>query len=148
MIVDQEVIWERLGRWEPEWLPEGWYLNTEAGMQMASAMTLDGVWSGQTSRAYVNGEIGHIIWFSYENAPEGATPRSVLEAEYVVTEEELAYAGVTLTDTTVNGHPALLREAYRSADLLWIDEEAGVLFDLNGDDAETVTAMAESVVRR
>jgi len=146
ILVDPDVIWEKLGRWEPEWLPEGWYLEPET--QMASAMTVDGVWSGQTSQAYIDGEIGHIIWFTYGNAPEGATPRSIAEAEQLVTEEELAYYGITLTDTMVNGCPALLREAYRSADLRWLDEEAGVLFDLAGDDVEIVTAMAESVARK
>lgn len=146
--VEPEVVWARLGRYEPTWLPEGWYLNDITGMVLAVAMDVDGAWFGYYSQAYITGEIGKIMHFSYETAEPGATPRTALAEEWVYDEEELEDLGITLTDMEVNGHPALMKEAFNAAFLLWIDEDAGVLFNLSGDDAETVLAVARSVALR
>ena len=149
MAVDPEVVGEQMGLYEPTWLPEGWYLNPE--MQFANAMTADGVWSGRVDQAYITGEVGDVIWFGYESCEAGADPYATLMRSFGYSDEglaELADYGVTFTETTVNGCPATLKESYGSAELLWLDEDAGVLFSLSGDEAQTVRAIAESVARQ
>ena len=152
MQVEPEVVWAKLGHYEPTVLPEGWYLNTET--RMAVAGTEDGVWTGQISQAYVTGEVGQILWFSYENIEVGTDARSALMNSFGYAGEDfvedLAAYGVTFTDTTVNGHPAVLKAGAYSAELVWIDEDVGVLFVLDnqasaGVDADTLRTMAESV---
>lgn len=150
MAVAPEVVWARLGHYEPTWLPEGWYLEPE--IQFATSMTADGAWSGQIDQPYITGEVGKIIWFGYGTAPAEMDAETLIEA-FGYTDDVLEELGgyVIFTETTVNGHPALLKELNdrnRSPSLLWIDEDAGVLFTLNSEasaDAETIRAIAESV---
>ena len=146
---EPEVIWARLGHYEPTWLPEGWTLEPET--MLATAGTLDGAWSGFLSQAYVTGEIGQIIWFTYQTAPSIEDPLAVLMESFGYSDEVLNDPYFLFTETTVNGHPALLLELNdmtRSPSLVWLDEEAGVLFSLHNEvslDADTIRAIAESV---
>ena len=150
MEVEPEVVWARLGHYEPTWLPEGWYLNDEE-MQFADVMIADGTWDGYVDQSYVTGEVGQIIWFSYRTAPTGGDPYDILFDSFGYTEEALSDPYFRFTETTVNGHPAYLKElndTTTSPVLLWLDEEAGVIFSLDGGvsvDAETLRAIAESV---
>ena len=147
--VEPEVVWARLGHYEPTWLPEGWYLDEE--MQFAEVMNVNGAWDGYTDQPYVTGEVGEVIWFAYRTAPTEGDPYDILFDSFGYAEEALSDPYFSFTRTTVNGHPAYLQELNDmtpSPVLLWLDEEAGVLFSLDSGvsvDADTLRAIAESV---